>query len=316
MSVYNGQNYLDDAIQSILTQTYKDFEFIIINDGSTDKSLEIIKKYQMFDERIILISRENKGLIASLNEGIEHSRGKYIARMDADDISLPTRFEEQIKFMEKNEHIGVCGTAIIGFSEHTQEKVWTLNTANTTLKTELLFSSCFAHPSIFIRKKVIDQYNLLYDSNFPHAEDFELWTRIADYTDFANISTPLLKYRILQSSATRQADQDHNQRFEIIKKIFIKYLDQLGIQNSEEENRLHFTLSVTSRIQTNRINFTALENYFQKLVQANEVKKLFNSTELKKILGKKWIWNLYYRKELQGFFSKYFFYGLWSLLSK
>lgn len=90
ISVYNGEKYLSEAIESVLNQTYKDFEFIIINDGSTDNSLEIIKKYQNQDERIVLISRENKGLVSSLNEGIEKAKGKYIARMDADDICLST----------------------------------------------------------------------------------------------------------------------------------------------------------------------------------------------------------------------------------
>ncbi|HIP11775.1 MAG TPA: glycosyltransferase family 2 protein, partial [Arcobacter sp.] len=96
LSVYNGEKYLDEAIESILNQTYQDFEFIIINDGSTDKSLEIIEKYKKEDNRIVVISRENKGLIYSLNEGISQAKGKYIARMDADDISLATRFEEQV----------------------------------------------------------------------------------------------------------------------------------------------------------------------------------------------------------------------------
>ena len=99
MPVYNAEKYLDEAIKSILVQTCKDFEFIIINDGSNDKSLEIIEKYNIQDERIVLINRENRGLIASLNEGIEKTKGRYIARMDADDISLPDRFEKQIEFL-------------------------------------------------------------------------------------------------------------------------------------------------------------------------------------------------------------------------
>ena len=111
LSVYNAEKHIVEAIESILTQSYKNFEFIIIDDGSTDGSLEIIKSYD--DERIILISRENKGLIASLNEGIEQAKGKYIARMDADDISLSSRFEEQVTFMEMHEEVGICGTTII-----------------------------------------------------------------------------------------------------------------------------------------------------------------------------------------------------------
>lgn len=120
MSVYNAEKYLDEALQSILNQN---FEFIIINDGSTDKSLEIIEKYKYQDTRIVLISRENRGLIASLNEGIELAKGKYIARMDADDISLPNRFEEQLKIMENDKEIVVCGSWINVFGENRKDKV-------------------------------------------------------------------------------------------------------------------------------------------------------------------------------------------------
>ena len=108
MPVYNGELYLAQAIDSILNQTYKNFEFIILNDGSNDNSLNIINDYQKEDDRIVLISRENKGLVYSLNEGIEKSKGKYIARMDADDICLPMRFEKQIELME-NENLDICG---------------------------------------------------------------------------------------------------------------------------------------------------------------------------------------------------------------
>jgi len=146
LSVYNAEKYLVEAIKSILNQTFKDFEFIIINDGSTDKSLEIIESYQKEDERIILISRENKGLIASLNEGIEKAKGKYIVRMDADDISLSTRFEEQVKIMEENQNIGLCGTSVIVFGNNIKNDVWKLSKDDKTIKTELLFSSPLFHP--------------------------------------------------------------------------------------------------------------------------------------------------------------------------
>ena len=108
------ENSTPQLYESILNQTYKDFELIIINDGSADNSLEIIEKYKQLDKRIVVISRENKGLIKSLNEAIEQSKGSYIARMDADDISLPTRFEEQLKFM-KDEKLDMCGSWVEPF---------------------------------------------------------------------------------------------------------------------------------------------------------------------------------------------------------
>ena len=193
MSVYNGEKYLSEAIESILIQTYKNFEFIIIDDGSTDKSFEIIHHYQKQDNRIILISRENRGLIASLNEGIKKAQGKYIVRMDADDISVPTRFEVQVKFMEANSDIGISGSAVIRFGENIKTVTWKLLKNNEAIKSELLFSSTFAHPSVIMNKTMIFKYNLFYDNQFLHAEDFELWTRMAKVTQMANLSKPLLK---------------------------------------------------------------------------------------------------------------------------
>ena len=107
MSVYNGEKYLKRSIDSILNQTFKDFEFIIINDGSTDKSLEIIKSYD--DDRIVLIDQENKGLTKSLNIGIKTASGKYIARQDADDVSLPDRLKKQVDFLEVREDVVLLG---------------------------------------------------------------------------------------------------------------------------------------------------------------------------------------------------------------
>ena len=314
MSVYDAEKYLDEAIQSVLNQTYKNFEFIIINDGSTDKSLEIIEKYKQQDGRIVLISRENKGLVVSLNEGIASSKGRYIARMDADDISLPERFEEQVKFMEENLDIGICGSWVKIFGEGIKSSRWRLSCSNKRLKTELLFSSCFAHPSVMLRKEVLIKNNLLYDKNCLHAEDFDLWTKLSFVTNFANINQILIKYRVVNTSITRIANPE--QRYQILSKIFDKYLIQLNIKNSQEESRLHVNLSLNTRIKDSNLSFKTLERYFDKLVLANNSTKVFSSLELYKVLGKKWIWNLVYKKKIKFIFSKYFFYGVWGVLSR
>ena len=273
MSVYNGEKYLAEAIKSILSQTYKSFEFIIINDGSTDKSLEIIHHYQELDDRIVLISRENRGLIASLNEGIKKAQGKYIARMDADDSSLPTRLEEQVEFMENNTDIGISGCAVIRFGENIKTLYGSLLKNNEAIKSELLFSSPFAHPSVIMSRKVILKYNLFYDNNFLHAEDFELWTRMAKVTKMANLSKPLLKYRVVASSITREANKNIEERYLIHKKIFSTYCKELGTQNSEKENKLHFNIAIHERIKKQEIYFEELEKYFNKLIDGKQKQK-------------------------------------------
>ena len=314
LSVYNGEQYLSESIESILNQSYRDFEFIIIDDGSSDKSLEIIRSYN--DKRIVVISRENRGLIASLNEGILKSKGKYIARMDADDISLPTRFEEQVEFLEKNSKVGLCGTAVIGFSDKGDESPWILSQKSKTIKSQMLFSSSLAHPTVMMRRELIVKHQLFYDENFKYAEDFELWTRFANVTELANLKTPLLRYRVLENSESRMADRDVQRRYEVISAITKVYLEKLKIDNSKEESWLHFNLSTNSRMSESDISFERLNNYFVKLLKANKQKNLFDSLELKKVLGKKWLWNFYYRREPKALFSKYIFYGIWSLLTK
>ncbi len=200
MSVYNGGEYLPDSIRSILNQTYKNFEFIIINDGSTDKSLEVIEKYKSQDKRIVLITRENKGLVASLNEGIEKARGRYIARMDADDISMPERFEKQIDFIEK-ENIDICGSDTQGFNEYEELSIRRYPESDQDIKFTLMFRSPFSHPSVLIKRIVFK--TLRYREDFKCAEDYRLWADLAlnDYK-MGNISRVLLKYRVHKSQTT------------------------------------------------------------------------------------------------------------------
>ena len=192
MSVYNAELYLDDSITSILEQTYRNFEFIIINDGSTDHSLSIIKKYMHLDDRIILISRENKGLIESLNDGLKLAKGKYVARMDADDVSLKNRFKEQIEFMVKD-NIDICGSSVQLFNDEGDIKIWRYPVLDQDIKFTLLFTCSFAHPSVMIRKKVFK--NLKY-KNYKNSEDYKLWTDAAlSGFKMGGIDKVLLNYR-------------------------------------------------------------------------------------------------------------------------
>ena len=205
MSVYNGERYLDDAIASILDQTYSNFEFIIINDGSNDNTLKIIKDYQKQDKRIKLISRQNKGLIASLNEGISIAKGKYIARMDSDDISLPNRLQEQAQFLDKNSHIDMCGSYIQLFDDKKTLQQWQYPLTDEDIKLMLMFISPFAHPSVMIKKSIFDNYQY---TNFTHIEDYKLWADMAlGGCKMSNIDKVLLKYRYHDKQISNQHRQ-------------------------------------------------------------------------------------------------------------
>jgi len=312
LPVYNAKKYLDEAINSILTQTFKDFEFIIINDGSTDNSLNIIEHYRKKDNRIVLISRENKGLISSLNEGIKKSKGKYIARMDADDISLSTRFEEQYNFLEKNLDIGVCGTWAEVFKKGSQSRFLKHPITHDELLTRLLFSVPFAHPSIMMRKELFDRYNLEYNLEYKNAEDYKFWLDISKYTKFGNIPKVLFKYRYLESSVSRQADNKRDdERFNTISKIFTEILDQLNIKNSEDENRLHFILGLNERIAKEKLDLKVVNNYIIKIINANKQAQYFDEEFLSRYLVKKYLLVVYYKiKNKDKTFVNAIFYKL------
>ncbi len=200
MPAYNAENYISDAIESILEQSYSNFEFIIINDGSTDSTLDIIRKYQREDSRIVLISRENKGLPSSLNEGLNLSKGTYIARMDADDISYKFRLERQLEFIEK-EHLQLCGCHYDRIDELNKLKNTTkVPITNDDIAISLAQSVPFAHGSIIADKKCIMRF--MYKDSL--LEDYDLWIRMfLGGVCFGNLDESLYKLRETSCSYTK-----------------------------------------------------------------------------------------------------------------
>ncbi|WP_318557106.1 glycosyltransferase [Geobacter anodireducens] len=197
MSVYNGADFVGDAVNSILQQTYTNFEYLIINDHSTDSSKEIVEKF--CDKRIRIVSNDaNLGLAASLNIGIRLSKSKYIARMDADDISDPQRLAIQLDFMESHPDVGVCGTWVKTFGDGDVLE-WQYGIASDDIKSNLLFESPFAHPSVMFRRSILIDSCAYYNETLHVAQDYDLWARLFDVTKFANIPSFLYYYRRHQS---------------------------------------------------------------------------------------------------------------------
>lgn len=202
MPVYNGALYLKEAVDSILSQTHTNLELIIVNDGSTDNSEQIIQSYT--DERIVYLKNEvNSKICVTLNRGLDVAQGKYIARMDCDDISVPERLQMQVEYMEQNPNIGVLGSDIIVFGEGIEERIFTFEHDKNCCKAGLIFSSCFAHPAVMMRKSLLDQHNFRYNEEYRGFEDFELWRVISKYTEIINIPMPLLRYRKHKSQETQ-----------------------------------------------------------------------------------------------------------------
>lgn len=192
MPVYNGERYLAEAIDSILAQTFTDFELIIIDDGSTDNSLSVLQAYQKRDSRIRLISRENRNLVATLNEIIDLARGKWIARMDQDDIALPQRFKRQLQWIEKTD-VDICGSWVKLFGA-TRQRILKHAITDAAIKMEMLFGTPFAHPTVMMKRELIK--NLRYDKAWENCEDYDLWERAARAgLKMTNVPEVLLLYR-------------------------------------------------------------------------------------------------------------------------
>jgi glycosyltransferase involved in cell wall biosynthesis len=203
MAVYNERPYLEEALRSILDQTFKDFEFIIINDGSTDGSKEVLERFADADDRIQLVHQPiNQGLIYSLNRGLDLARGRYIARMDADDISHPKRLERQVDFLHANSRIGIVGSRIEWITpDGVSKKVWRLPTDPDLIAWKLLFNACLDHPTILARKSVMEELGGY--AEWPViAEDYELWTRAVREFRLANLPQVLLRHRQHEASVT------------------------------------------------------------------------------------------------------------------
>lgn len=178
MSVYNGEKYLKESIESILNQTYTDFEFIIINDASTDNTATILKQYN--DKRIIIIENpENIGLTKSLNKGIQIAKGKYIARMDADDISLPERLEKEVRFMEEHPEIEILGTDYYEIDTNRKRLISKVNIPETDeqIRKVLFKYNPFIHSSLMIRRDILNVIGY-YDERFKASQDYDLILRI------------------------------------------------------------------------------------------------------------------------------------------
>jgi glycosyltransferase involved in cell wall biosynthesis len=202
MPSYNAERFIEPAMKSILNQAYKDFEFIIIDDCSNDSTAKIVKEFWKKDKRIIYVKNErNMGVASSLNKGIHMAKGEFIARMDADDIAAPSRINYQVRYMKENSECVVCGTNIVLIDDQNRvigRRVYFEK--DKEIKKRLLQANPFAHPTTIIRKNILIKKNIFYTDDFPRAEDYHLWLRLADYGTFANLNMFLLKYRISDST--------------------------------------------------------------------------------------------------------------------
>jgi glycosyltransferase involved in cell wall biosynthesis len=287
MPVYNGGQYLAQALDSIISQSFGDWELILVNDGSTDNSESIIKQYQ--DDRIFYIKNpENLKLIKTLNKGIDYCKGQYIARMDADDICRPDRLKRQVDFLDAHPLCLMCGTSasVIDNNGEKTGKIHNL-TDNDYLRISLLFTPSFIHPSMMIRSETLRQNR--YDEAYKHVEDYELWCRIARQGEIANIDAELFEYRWHDSNVSVLHNKAQD---ELKEKVIRNELSRLDITPTDRElycHKITFQLYRLGNKQDISVDiFNEVSGWFAKLIRQNTLKGIYDQPALIAFLWSRW----------------------------
>jgi hypothetical protein len=233
MPVHDGAAYLQAAIDSILAQTYRDLELVVVDDGSTDASADIVRACR--DPRVRLERHaRNLGLIATLNEGLDQVRTEYLARMDCDDLAHPERLARQIAHLDRNPHVAVLGTAVENFGA--QRGVYALPTSHGAIRARLLFDWAIAHPTVVLRPAVLRELGLRYDPANLHAEDHALWIEVSARAGVENLPDRLLRYRHhARQVSRRKADEQQA----CMHRTCVRALALAGLAATPDEATLH-----------------------------------------------------------------------------
>ncbi len=313
LPVHNGEAYLAEAIESILKQTYTNFELIILSTADTSEaSLSIIQNFN--DPRIHHIRRtpDLACLPAALNRGIDLARGIYIARMDADDIALPRRFETEIAFMEKHPEIGIVGSYAKTIGRNTGT-IMRHPLHHEEIRANLLFHSSMIHPTVLMRKKTLDDLNLRYNPTLEKTEDYEFWYRASKTLRIANIPKILLLYRTHEGQATYREPEKQT---EVRNGICADAFGKLGIPFSSEEKIMYEHLRQYRKASSPE-ELAKVSKWFIQIESANETKHIYDRRALKQLLGQEWLtycrlsaglgrvaWQTFWRSEVRSWIKK------------
>lgn len=289
MGTYNCSEYLGEAIESILNQTIKDFEFIIIDDASSDSTYEIIQSYAQKDNRVIgLRNAVNSGLGYSLYTGVSKARGRFIARMDADDISLPQRFAVQVKFLESHPEVACVGTSAKVFGNVSflaKLKGIHCPTQHEEIKAWLLLGTPMMHPSVMFNGELMRNLCLNYNPAYRKAQDFELWTRLVFQAPMANIDKVLHCYRYSSTMASVSGRKEQIKRSQVMYSRMLAGV--LGRHPSDLDLEIHSLFATQTCLSHSDI--IRCIDWTETLINANHHSHFFNDACLKTVLSKRLI---------------------------
>ncbi len=282
MPVYNAASYLKESIDSILSQSYTNLEILLLNDGSTDGSSDMIEAAAKADKRVLSLGGTiNYGLVTQLNNGIQAAKGKYIARMDADDIAPKERITLQVAFLEAHPEVGLCGGAVRMFGAGVDQVV-VLPEKDNDIKQTLFLQNPFFHPAVTLRRSIINHHQLYYSESYMTAEDYHLWCEMSKVTSLHNLKEIMLHYRIHPGQVTRVQDTRGQQ---VTARIRREQMQLMGIKFEADEEE-GFELLNSDR----KYRFFKLEDYkkVQKCIKSIYL-QTSGSTIISNMLDEQWL---------------------------
>jgi len=235
ITAYNSERYIARAVQSILSQTLVEFDLIVVDDGSTDNTLEILNGFQQRDQRLKICPNEHRGIVPSANQGLGMCSGKYIARLDADDFSLPNRLEIQVRFLEAHPEIVILGSSVFLVDDMDQVlNVSVPPSSDTAIRAALLLDNPFSTSAVMMRNMVLQDNNISYEPFYLHAEDYDLWSRLLDFGEGCNLTDPLSCRRIHpEQRSTREMDDCEA----YADRVACRNLEKIGLSFTTDEVR-------------------------------------------------------------------------------
>lgn len=284
MPMYNSEKYVQESIDSILNQSYENFELIIVDDGSIDSSVEIVEKYN--DSRIKLYKNiVNKGLPYTRNKLLSLATGEYIALLDSDDIALPNRLQVQVDFLEKNQNVDIVGSSAIIFGKYKIEKASKIITGIEDIKCNLMFGNCMINSTVMMRRNFVESNKLSYKEECVVCQDYSFFVDAALVGNIENMNISTIKYRTGHENITKKSKTKKiNLRKSILQEIGLRAFEGCGFILTEDECKIlsKYIWEKNENIKYNCNEFNELVSILNKVIKINNDKGILNSNALEK----------------------------------
>lgn len=309
MPVHNGERFVGEAVASVLGQTYRDFELLVVDDASTDSSARIVESFR--DPRVRLVTGKGRLRFAgALNLGLELARGQYIARMDADDICRPERLAVQVGYLESHPEVGMCGTWVRTFGAG-RRMVHRFPVGRDVIRAYALFDNPFSHPTVVVRRELMERHSLRFVDGYYPSEDFEIWTRAIRHFPGENIGRVLVDYRVHPAS---MSVADWTEMDAQALRIVTRELQNFGLWPTEGEARFHRSIGRGRSRRCRRLQeLEQAERWLLHIEEVNDHSRALEPRDLHRVVSLVWyrvcfnsaplgsrVWSRYIRSPLAG----------------